>query len=547
MVVDVGKETRISEWRPEPFVGRTVDGYRVEELIGIGGMGAVFRATQLSLSRLVAIKVLSQALVGDPQFRGRFHREADVLSRLSHPNVVTVIDRGEVDGRPCLVMEYVEGANLRKVMDAGPMSAPEALRIVSSILDALEHAHEQGVVHRDIKPENVLLARGKIVKVADFGLSRLLGPAGSARLTRSHVVLGTYEYMAPEQREQVKEADERADLYATGVILYEMLTGELPIGRFQRPSQRRPDACDHRIDGIIDRSLEKDPGRRYQQASEMARAVSVLLDRPAPEAPLPEPSPIESALTELPSEYRPQRLENHVHNVAVMTTALGVLTCIAAAILTVVFLLDRQEFTGSVWTPGLILGLFSVMALIGVGVMMVGRGLRRFRTYAPTCVAIVSVPAALSGILLVFAAYAIWVLFGHRGRAYYDARSRGLDPVAAAGDAYRTLDASVPVSAATAGPATPAPVEEKAFSGQVRAGYIWYVVGAMVFGILMVQPGEISETPAIWGVIWVGITVLLLGLGLSTCISNARVRGVGAGIAGLGLAALTAFGLVLFL
>ncbi len=189
---DMDKETRVSEWKPEPVVGRTFDGYRVEASIGVGGMGAVYKATQLSLNRSVALKVLGQALVGDPQFRERFHREADALSRLSHPNIVTVIDRGEVDDQPYLVMEYVEGANLRSVMKQGPLAPAEALQIVSSVLEALQHAHGQGIVHRDIKPENVLLSRGSLVKVADFGLSRLLGPAESTRLTHTHVVLGTY-------------------------------------------------------------------------------------------------------------------------------------------------------------------------------------------------------------------------------------------------------------------------------------------------------------------------------------------------------------------
>jgi predicted Ser/Thr protein kinase len=279
--VDPNKQTRLSETKPDPFVGTTVDGYRIEEVIGRGGMGTVYRATQLSLGRPVAIKVLPADLAEDKQFLDRFHREADVLSKLSHPNIVTVFDRGEIEGRPYLAMEYIEGTSLRSLVREGPLVPSEALRIVSSVLAALEHAHDHGIVHRDIKPENVLLARANIVKVADFGLSRLLEGEDHTRLTRTHLVLGTYEYMAPEQRERAREADERSDLYATGVVLYEMLAGELPIGHFEPLSRKRPGECDKRVDAIVERSLSKEPANRYQRASEMGDAVSRLLT-PAP-------------------------------------------------------------------------------------------------------------------------------------------------------------------------------------------------------------------------------------------------------------------------
>ena len=283
----VDKDTRLSETAPDPFLGRTVDGYRIDDVVGRGGMGVVYRATQLSLNRPVAIKVLPPDVAEHPQFLERFHREVDVLSKLAHPNIVTVFERGEVDGRQYLVMEYVRGTSLRDVIRKGPLQRAEALALVRSVLAALEHAHDAGIVHRDIKPENVLVAPGGIVKVADFGLSRLLGPAAVTRLTHTHLLLGTFEYMAPEQREKAKEADERSDLYATGVVFYELLTGELPIGKFEMPSSKRPE-CDSRIDGIVERSLEKDPGKRWQRASEMGGEVSRLRSS----APLePEPAP----------------------------------------------------------------------------------------------------------------------------------------------------------------------------------------------------------------------------------------------------------------
>lgn len=270
----------------DPMVGRTFDGYRVEGVIGRGGMGVVYKAAQLSLGRPVAIKVLPAEFAERPQFLERFHREVDVLSKLSHPNIVTVMERGEVDGRPYLVMEYIDGTSLRELIAKGPLPRHEALSIVRTVLGALEHAHGRGIVHRDIKPENVLIAPGGIVKVADFGLSRLLGPADRTRLTHTHLMLGTFEYMSPEQREKAKEADERSDLYAAGVVLYEMLAGELPIGAFDKLSVKRPGDCDSRLDAIIERSLNKEPGKRYQRASEMGDALSgVLTPAPSPSAP----------------------------------------------------------------------------------------------------------------------------------------------------------------------------------------------------------------------------------------------------------------------
>jgi serine/threonine-protein kinase len=186
-------------------------------------------------------------------------------------------------------MEYVQGTSLREVMRKGPLPAEEALVIVRGVLSALEHAHGKGIIHRDIKPENVLVASGGIVKVADFGLSRLLDSGAATRLTHTNLLLGTFEYMAPEQREKAREADERADIYATGVVLYEMLAGELPIGHFAALSRMRPKECDSRIDEIVERSLAKSPDDRYQRASEMGAAVSRVLS--AAMAPEPPPAP----------------------------------------------------------------------------------------------------------------------------------------------------------------------------------------------------------------------------------------------------------------
>jgi len=453
MMVDADAKTRLSESKPDPLVGRTLDGYKVEEVIGRGGMGTVYRATQLSLGRPVALKVLTSDLATDPQFLERFHREADILSRLSHPNIVTVFERGEVDGQPYLVMEFVEGGtSLRDVVRRGQLDPGEALRVVSSVLSALQHAHEKGIVHRDIKPENVLLARGDIVKVADFGLSRLLD-LDQTRLTRTHLVLGTYEYMAPEQREHAREADERSDLYATGVVLYEMLTGELPIGRFELPSGKRPKECDRRIDILIERSLDKDPAHRYQAASEMADAVSAILEHPsAPDLDLPPHRPAASD-SSMGEAYRPVRLEYHVDNLATVDHVLG----------TACYVLGFLSLFGAGFMRSWF-GINFILFFVGGWYLReTAENLRKFKHAARTAQAVIAVICAFTVILIPFSLYSFWVLFGHRGRTYYEARARKLSPREAASYTYRLLEepygsvATAPAHAASPPPRTPPP------------------------------------------------------------------------------------------
>ncbi len=262
---------------PDPWLNRTFGGYRVDERIGEGGMASVYRGTQLSLGRPVAIKVLPELYVAEFQFRERFRREADALGRLQHKNIVTVIDRGEVDERPFLVMEYVDGKSLRDILREGRLPVRTALNYIHGVLSALDHAHALGVVHRDVKPENVLVGKDGTVKVVDFGLGRYRTEYEMTRLTHTRMALGTREYMSPEQREKAKDADERSDLYSAGVILYEMLTGELPIGRFESPSAKRPGECDRRIDVIVELALQNNPDDRYQRAAQMAHAVKEAL------------------------------------------------------------------------------------------------------------------------------------------------------------------------------------------------------------------------------------------------------------------------------
>jgi tRNA A-37 threonylcarbamoyl transferase component Bud32 len=245
------------------------------ELIGQGGMGAVYKARQPGLDRLVAIKILSPELVRDAAFAERFGREARTLAKLSHPHIVGIHDFGEVEGLYYLIMEYVDGATLREVMQTGRLSTIEALGLVPQLCDALQFAHDAGVVHRDIKPENILLDNAGRVKIADFGLAKLIAPdrADGVSLTVSGAVMGTPAYMAPEQIEHPLDVDHRADIYAVGVVFYEMLTGELPLGRFDPPSQKVK--LDIELDQVVLRALAKEPARRYQ----LAREVSADLEQ----------------------------------------------------------------------------------------------------------------------------------------------------------------------------------------------------------------------------------------------------------------------------
>lgn len=257
------------------------------ELLGRGGMGAVYKARQKNLDRLVALKVIPPEAAKDPTFAERFQREARAMARLNHANIVTVYDFGQVGDLYYLLMEYVDGVNLRHALRAARLAPTEALAIVPQICDALQYAHDQGVVHRDIKPENILLDRLGRVKIADFGLAKMLGnEPNNFTLTGTQQVMGTPRYMAPEQIERPSTVDHRADIYSLGVVFYEMLTGELPIGRFEPPSQKVQ--VDVRIDNVVLRTLEKEPERRYQRASQVKTELHS-------HAPLTWPTPMPGA------------------------------------------------------------------------------------------------------------------------------------------------------------------------------------------------------------------------------------------------------------
>ena len=249
----------------------------IGELIGQGGMGFVYRAKQRHLDRDVALKILHSELQQDPAFAKRFEREAQALAKLNHPNIVSVFDSGHTEaGDYYFVMEYVDGVNLRDVLHGGHLESEKALAVVPQVCEALQYAHEQGIVHRDIKPENILMDGRGQVKIADFGLAKLLDPSPqNENISRVGQRMGTAQYMAPEQVQDSTNVDHRADIYSLGVVFYEMLTGELPIGRFSPPSQTVK--LDGRLDKVVLKTLESRPEQRYQQASDLKTEIEFVL------------------------------------------------------------------------------------------------------------------------------------------------------------------------------------------------------------------------------------------------------------------------------
>ncbi len=266
---------------PSPAaLGRLFPQLEILELLGRGGMGAVYKARQKGLDRLVAVKVLPPEVGNDPAFAERFTREAKALARLNHPSIVTVHDVGQADGLYFFVMEFVDGLNLRQLIERRELSSEQALAIVPQICEALQYAHDEGIVHRDIKPENILLDKRGRVKIADFGLAKLLGHESvDGSLTGTQQVMGTLRYMAPEQMRGARQVDHRADIYSLGVVFYELLTGELPIGRFAPPSRKVQ--IDVRLDEIVLRALEAEPEQRYQHASDVKTEIDAIRTTPA--------------------------------------------------------------------------------------------------------------------------------------------------------------------------------------------------------------------------------------------------------------------------
>ena len=289
--VSLGQASRPAR---DPLIGATVGGrFKIEELIGQGGMGKVYRARHLALDRLVCLKMLKPALLEDPTVVGRFEREAMAASRLNHPNSIQVLDfgRNEADGALYLVMEYVQGKDLRAVLrDEWPVPEERLCRIMAQVLAALGEAHAHHVIHRDLKPENIMIEQRRdhpdFVKVLDFGIAKILD-SDLPGLTRADVVCGTPQYMAPEQATGGK-LDARCDLYAVGVMLYQMVTSHLPFDGDSSmdvltrqvheppvpPRQRQSGApISERMEALILHVLSKDPARRPQSAEKLRQLL----------------------------------------------------------------------------------------------------------------------------------------------------------------------------------------------------------------------------------------------------------------------------------
>ena len=274
-------------------IGTVIAGYRIESRIGRGGMGVVYRAQHLSLGRQAALKVIAPDLAESSGFRERFSREARVAAAFSHPNIVTVYDAGEVDGTLYLAMEYIDGADLARMLsEDGRLRPYRAIDVCRQIAGALDAAHAQGLIHRDVKPANVLIA-GRVAYLTDFGLTKRIAGT-TVPLTQAGDVVGTIHYTAPEQIEG-RDVTARSDVYSLGCVLYHCLTGRMPYERDTdvaviyahlseeppKPSLVRPE-LPAGLDGVIAKALDKSPDRRFESCGELMTAARGAVDAVGP-------------------------------------------------------------------------------------------------------------------------------------------------------------------------------------------------------------------------------------------------------------------------
>ena len=302
----------------EPMEGIRISGYRLVRLIGRGGMGEVYEAVQESLSRRVAVKVLPPHLAANESFVQRFNRESGALAKLSHPNIVAIHDCGREGEHYYFVLEFVTGSDgqvaptLHQRLHAGvPLTVAECAGLIQEIAEALDYAHRKGVIHRDVKPSNVLIEERGHARLVDFGIAHLADGAGGevSRLTLTGDVLGTAGYLAPEQRQGRSAVDARADVYSCGAMLYEMLTGRIPEGLFELPTELVP-TLDVRWNGIIEKALQRNPDRRFQTMDQFLKALQGLRTTTPPPAtivapPAPAPPPPDGAREPRPKTEAP--------------------------------------------------------------------------------------------------------------------------------------------------------------------------------------------------------------------------------------------------
>src|SRR4051794_33822843 len=285
-----GASKRVQPMLPNLQPGATFAGYRIDSLLDRGGMGVLYKATDPALDRTIALKIIAPEHTQNETAVARFKEEAKLAASLEHPNIVPIHRGGEEDGILYLAMRYVPGTNLRHVIDRGPMDLPRIARIVTDVSDALDAAHELGLVHRDVKPANILVSgqpEHEHVYLTDFGLTKRLGSVGA--LTRAGSWVGTPDYVAPEQI-QGHDVDRRADIYSLGCVLYEMLTGQVAYPKDSDmaklwahvtdppplPRTRRPELVGA-FDEVVARATTKEPEDRYATAGEMAGAVQAAI------------------------------------------------------------------------------------------------------------------------------------------------------------------------------------------------------------------------------------------------------------------------------
>jgi predicted Ser/Thr protein kinase len=320
--------------RPPQPGDLVADRYELEELLGSGGMSDVFRARDNQLDRRVAIKILHERYAGDPEYLARFRTEARSVARLSHPNIVTVIDRGDDAGRQYIVFEHVDGENLKELVQrSGRLPVRRAIELALAVADGLAFAHQEGLVHRDVKPQNVLLSREGEVKVTDFGIARSLEVEHG--VTQTGTVIGTGEYLAPEQASG-KPISPATDVYSLGVVLWEMLAGEVPFKgenfvtvalrhvNEPVPSLReiRPDVSS-RLAAAVERSLAKDSAHRFPSMAALASELRACLAEGEAEVPAAESDAALTLITRPPARARARRRRSRGLGYALLALVAG--------------------------------------------------------------------------------------------------------------------------------------------------------------------------------------------------------------------------------